>query len=109
MPDSQRAGYLMPYEQPAHGGRDHHISLGKLRRQRAAQTLGVPGILQHERALEVLPAVQARPEQKMPVEQRVHLPENLKHFRLGHVASQAPRVIANSLLDDNQQIGWCNK
>ena len=87
-PQAQLPGHFLAEHQPAHGRRDdrHRAQRPNLARQFRAELLDDRHLLQGQRALEVLAAVQSAAEHEMAFQQRAALAENLQDFVPGHAA-----------------------
>jgi hypothetical protein len=74
---AQGPGYLVTDDEATERRRQDNLRIERPRRLRQglAQPGGVPGILQHERALQISGAVQPRRELEMPLEERAARPE----------------------------------
>jgi hypothetical protein len=81
---------LLANDQAAHGRRQHgakngQFGLADFAEQKLAQFLDGAQILANLRALKVMSAVQSRPKDEMPLQQRPRARENLQHLLLNRV------------------------
>ncbi len=85
-PEPELTGDFLPDHQPAHGGGDDGggRQVPELGGQRGSEPLDQGHLLQRNRALEKLAAVQTAPENEMAVEQRARRAERLQGFLGGH-------------------------
>ena len=90
MPQTQRPTDFMPDEEAAQGRRDDRLRAGgpQFFRQGAAERFRMLRILQHQRTLEELPAVQPGSEQKMPFQQRTGIPKDLENGWISHIKNR---------------------
>lgn len=74
---TERAAYFLSYDDAAEGRGYHRVAFdaAQLLRQAPANISCDAGVLEQQRALEELAAVQAGAQDEMPVEQRAGLPE----------------------------------
>ena len=85
-PHAERASDFLADDDAAERRREDHRRLQVARAigQRQAERFGELRELEHQRALQIAVAVQARRQPEMPLEQRAGLPEQIEHRILIH-------------------------
>ena len=85
-PDTERAPDFLADHDAAERRRqdDRRLHVARALGQRVSKRLGELRVLEHQRALQVAIAVQARRQPEMPLEERTGLPEQIEHAILIH-------------------------
>jgi hypothetical protein len=78
----QRASHFLTDDDPAQGGRNHRVAFDvpQFVREPGANIRRDSRVLKEQSALKKLPAMQARPQDKMPVEERARLAKKRKQI-----------------------------
>ncbi len=94
VPFPQGAPHFLADDNSAQGGRDHRVAvdLAQFVREPRANIRRDPGVLEEQGALKKLPAMQARPQHEMPIEERARLAEKRKQIVAHPGSARASRA-----------------